>query len=257
MHLEAAVTHAASALLMPPFSLMVLCALGLVLRRRWPGTGLTLGLLSLIMMTVLSTRAGAMLVVAPLERLAAPAVGHSGAQAIVVLGAGCMANAPEYGGLATPGLISLARIRYAAKLHRATRLPILVTGGKRNCATEPEAALMARVLQEEFAIPVKWLEPDAVDTAHNAEYSKPLLRQAGVRRILLVTDALHMPRAAALFAHSGWEVAAAPTLFHSSAPLSKADLLPNARALALSQYAIHEWLGLAWIRWQYAERRHS
>ena len=51
------------------------------------------------------------------------------AQAIVVLGGGRYRDAPEYGG-DTVGEATLVRLRYAAKLHRETGLPLLVTGGK-------------------------------------------------------------------------------------------------------------------------------
>ena len=54
--------------------------------------------------------------------------GAQSAQAIVVLGAGRYPDAPEYGG-DTVSSSALQRLRYAARLHGETKLPILVTGG--------------------------------------------------------------------------------------------------------------------------------
>ena len=57
----------AGALLLPPLNLILLCALGLLLRPRWPRLGLGLSLLALVVLTVCSTRFGAGFFVAPLE----------------------------------------------------------------------------------------------------------------------------------------------------------------------------------------------
>src|SRR5262245_59038606 len=55
-----------------------------------------------------------------------------GVDAIVVLGADVVHHAPEYGGGETVGPLTLERLRYAAHLERATRLPVLVTAGRIN-----------------------------------------------------------------------------------------------------------------------------
>jgi uncharacterized SAM-binding protein YcdF (DUF218 family) len=157
-------------------------------------------------------------------------------------------SAPEYGGRDVPGLTVLFRLRYGAKLHRETGLPMLVTGGAPEGSEESEAAIMARVLREDFAVPVKWLEHQSNNTAQNAQMAAPILKQAGIYRILLVTDAIHMPRSRMMFAHNGLQVVPAPTTFFSSAPISPDDFVPNGSAFGVSHYALHEWIGIWWYR---------
>jgi uncharacterized SAM-binding protein YcdF (DUF218 family) len=247
---------AVGALLLPPLNLILLCVLGLWLTRRHPRTGATLSVLSLVLLIALSTRPGAMLVVAPLEKLNAPlsATDVKNAQAIVVLGAGRISNAPEYGGQDIPSSIALQRLRYAAKLQRETGLPILITGGRPDGSAESEAAIMARTLREDFVVPVRWLEPESNNTAENAQFSAAILRKAGVQRILLVTDAMHMQRARLVFKQTGLTIVAAPTAFTSAESGTAVDLIPHARWLQYCGYAMHEWLGLAWYRLRHQDR---
>jgi uncharacterized SAM-binding protein YcdF (DUF218 family) len=239
-------------LLMPPMSLIVLIVAGHALRRRWPRCGRALSRLGLAALLVLSTNAGSLLLVLPLERLTAPLAdaGASGAQAIVVLAAGNVHAAPEYGGADIPDDIALLRLRYAARLQHATSLPLLVSGG--NAEPEkgipPKASTMARALREDFRTPVAWTEERAADTTQNAVYSAAILKAAGVRRVLLVTHAMHMPRAAQAFAAAGLEVVPAPTMFYSRSTLSPLMFVPSWSGMFRSYYATHEWIGLAWQR---------
>ncbi|RQO37083.1 YdcF family protein [Herminiimonas sp. KBW02] len=245
----------ASALLLPPFNLILLCAMGLLLRPRWPRLGVTVSVLALLILAVCSTRSGAMLFVTPLEKQnpTLQAGDTAGAQAIVVLGGSRITNAPEYGGQDIPSAISLHRLRYAASLYRSTHLPVLVSGGHPDGGSTSEASVMARVLKEDFSVPVRWLEQTSNNTAENAQLSARMLRAAGVQRILLVTDAIHMQRAQWAYQQAGLEVVAAPTIFISSAHTTPADFLPSSQGLQLSAYALHEWLGLAWYRWRHPD----
>jgi len=239
---------AAGALLLPPFSLILLCALGLGMRRRCPRFGLSLSVVALLILAAISTRPGALLLVAPLERMNTPLTAPAalGAQAIVVLGAGRISGAPEYERRDVPGAVALQRLRYAATLQRETGLPILASGGMPDGAPVSEAAIMAHSLREDFVVPVRWLDERSNTTADNARYSAALLRAAGIRRILLVTDAIHMPRARRAFERSGMGVIAAPTVFVSAERATAADWFPRACWLHDSAYASHEWVGLAW-----------
>lgn len=244
-----------SALLLPPLSLILLALSGLYLRRRWPRSGAAVSIFALLLLAALSTYPGAMLLIAPLEKMhqALKAPDAEKAQAIVVLGGSRISAAPEYDGQDLPSAISLQRLQYAAHLQRQTGLPILVSGGQPDGAAISEAAIMARVLRQDFVVPVQWLESQSSNTAENADYSAKVLQQAGVRRILLVTDALHMPRAAAAFQQAGLQVTAAPTIFLNTIRPTIADYLPRTIWLQRSSYALHEWLGIAW----YSVRRDS
>ena len=250
-------TNAFSALLLPPLNLLIPCAFGILMRRRWPRAGTAIALLSLALLVGLSTAAGARLLIRPLEAmtpaLAAPDAAL--AQAIVVLGGGRRRNAPEYGGQDVPRAMVLGRLRYAVRLHRQTGLPMLVTGGSPevDAAAGAEAELMARVLRNDFNAPARWVEGDSDNTAQNAQYSAAILHHAGVSRILLVTDALHMPRAERVFAQAGLAVIAAPTSYLGRGPLIAADFIPGS-GLSDSHYAMHEWIGLLW--YHVAHQRH-
>jgi uncharacterized SAM-binding protein YcdF (DUF218 family) len=241
-------------LLLPPQSLFLVLAIGLLLRPWWPRLGSKLGAAAIILLFLLCTPAVANLFVEPLERFAAPleSTTGTGAQAIVVLAAGRLANAPEYGGKDIPDYIALGRLRYAARLHRETELPVLVSGGDGG-RRESYAVGMARSLRYEFGIPVRWIEGESSNTAENAQFAARILKQYGVRRILLVTDAMHMRRSMMAFAQTGLEVVAAPTIFlsFSTDDLHPFHFLPSPEGLRRSYYALYQWLGIAWYRLHY------
>lgn len=244
-------------MLLPPTNLIVFMLVGVIMRRRFPRAGLGLAGLSMVLLAVFATGAGSLLLVRPLEQLTTPLTraqttnAHAtGAQAIVVLGAGSINAAPEYGHFDIPDEVALIRLRYAAHLQHATGLPLLVTGGNgsRDGRVQAKAIGMARALRDDFRTPVTWIEPASEDTQQNARFSARILRAAGVRRILLVTHAMHMARASAAFRRAGLEVVEAPTVFYSGASTSLLSYLPGAYGLYRTYYASHEWIGLAWYR---------
>lgn len=237
-----------SALLLPPLNCILLCALGLMLHRRHPRIGLTLSAASLTILLIFSTVAGSQLLVQPLEANTDPlaATKNTGAQAIVLLGGGRLPDAPEYGGIDMPGHHSLARIQYAARLHRQTGLPVLITGGSPGGAIEAEAMIMGRVLTEDFSVPVTWLETRSNTTAENAILTAKILFPLDKRKILLVTTALHMPRSKAVFEQNGFDVVAAPTLFLGRGNFKVADFIPGGEGLQRSHAALHESIGRLW-----------
>ena len=237
-------------LILPPANLFLLIAIGLVLWRRWPRAGRMVAGTALAALALLSSTAGARLFVEPLERMTAPlrAPERAGAQAIVVLTSGRLRRAPEYGDRDIPDYVALARMRYAAHLQRRTGLPVLVSGG---LAKDGDASLadgMALALREDFGVPVKWIEARSRDTGENAAFSAALLRADGVKRILLVTDAMHMPRSRAAFERAGFDVVSAPTIFFSNQPQTLGAWMPSAEGLRRSRYAIYELIGMAWYR---------
>lgn len=63
--------------------------------------------------------------------------------------------------------------------------------------------------------------------------------------LVLVTTALHMPRAMDLFHQVGLEPTPAPTN-HLSKPVRSKWIFPNAKTLMKTQYWLHEQLGLLW-----------
>lgn len=246
-------------LILPPAGLFLLLVFGLLLSHRYPKTGRALSAGAVLLLFFLSTGVGARMLVNPLEQLtrALSTAEGTGAQAIVVLAAGRYTNAPEYGGAEVPDYIALARLRYAAHLYRETGLPLLVSGGNGtpDGLYKPKAWAMATALRHDFSVPVRWIEPASATTAENALFSTRMLKRDEVSRILLVTDAMHMPRSVMAFAENGMEVIPAPTVFLSTGELTWHDFLPSAEHLRRSCYATYEWLGLAWYAVRYADKR--
>ncbi len=251
--MDIALTYLLEDLLLPPASLLLLAFAALACRRRWPRLAGAVLFLCLSLLTALAMPKVASLLCEPLESTALPfnpAI-SSGAEAIVVLGRGRYLRAPEYGGDTVPAF-ALERLRYAARLARATGLPLAVAGGAPLEDGAAEGDLMRRILEREFRVAVRWIERESRNTAENALL---LRRQLPVDRIVLVTHALHMPRARAMFERAGFIVTPAPLGFVTrpglDQPPTAFDFVPDASALTVSRIALHEYLGLLWYRWRY------
>lgn len=171
---------------------------------------------------------------------------YPAASAIVVLGG---ALAPPAGRSSESNLGAAAdRVRYAAHLFHAGKAPLILLSG----GADPqqyrysEARAMAAFLEElGVAASALLLEEDSRNTRENASYSASLLKAQGVGHILLVTSALHMPRARKLFSDQGFQVVPAPTDFESDqGPSGLLAWLPDGGALDGSGRAFKELIGL-------------
>ena len=168
--------------------------------------------------------------------------------AIVVLGGGVEAVAPEYGAgnLASP---SLERLRYGLWLSRETGVPVAFSGGIGwsgvQGATEAEVA--ARIAAHDFRLPLRWMESESRDTRQNAGYTVPLLKGSGITRIVLVTHGWHMPRALRAFEDAarpaGMQVEPAPMGLASGSDAPVLHWLPSAHGFQRLRQGLREWLG--------------
>lgn len=230
-----------SELILPPFGPFLLLWLGLLLVRRRPWLGYGIAIAATALLYVFSLTATHDWLRSPwpdVPRVVQPP--YPPAQAIVVFGGGRYLDAPEYGG-DTAAAGTLERVRYAAKLHRETGLPLLVSGGRPgDLGTLTEAAIMQGILEQEFGIPVRWLETTAQDTKQNAQRSARLLREDGVRVVLLVTDGYHAERAAAAFAGTGVEAVPMPTGFVRREPRNAGAWTPSLAGLLQNRYWLYE-----------------
>lgn len=179
------------------------------------------------------------------------------APAIVLLGGGTEPIVPPR----TEVEVSDAgdRILYAAELWRQGRAREIVVAGGRLAVDGrlgPEADDIERLLAT-MGVPREVIRSERLsrNTEENAVEVKRLLSQSGISRILLVTSAIHMPRAVALFQAQGFDVVPAPTDYRVVRRVPAAswaawlwdtffDLAPDARALAYTDDVIHERLGL-------------
>jgi uncharacterized SAM-binding protein YcdF (DUF218 family) len=247
--MDVTTTRIIESLTLPPGGLLLLAFIGLIL---WKiGLGRRLFVLALLLLWLFSLPITAGLLMAGLERY--PALEKQGlaaqeAQAIVVLGGGRYLDAPEYEG-DTLNQRGFYRLRYAAKLAKATGLPVIPSGGTIQRG-KAEAVIAAKILREEFGVEVEHLEQRSQTTWENARYTAQLMKKEGINKILLVTEAFHMPRAMHSFKRNGIDPIPAPTHFkyvpYEHYALS--DILPAAKALAYSADALHEYLGLTWYR---------
>lgn len=89
-------------------------------------------------------------------------------------------------------------------------------------------------------------ETRATSTRENARYCADMLRELGIRRVVLVTSALHLRRATKYFEREGLEVYGAIAdlqSFDTDSINSVSDFLPSSDAMFQSQMALHEVLG--------------
>ncbi len=178
------------------------------------------------------------------------AIPRQDAEAFVVLPAGVTTRAPTQ---PAPGLdfSSYLRVRYAAWLYRNWKpLPVLASGGTAGPSARPVAvsevmkeALLANGVPPEMI----WTETRSSSTYENAVYSARVLREKGIRRVALVTEGYHMPRAEGAFRKQGLEVVPAPCCFRSTwGPMTWRTWLPSADAILRNEDCLHEWVGLLW-----------
>jgi uncharacterized SAM-binding protein YcdF (DUF218 family) len=251
--MEWLIQNAIAAALVPPGVLVLTLLAGFLLlrRRRWVGRAVIA--FTVAALYVLSTQYAADRLLLALEPAPADPRASPAGEVIVVLGAGTYFDAPEYGATTVNGN-ALVRLRYAAHLHRHTGKPILVAGGSPEGAPVGEAVYMKAVLERDFGVPVQWTEAHSRNTLENARFSRTLLGER-IRRIYLVTQAWHMPRARLAFEHAGFEVIPAPTDYATRFRLTLLDFLPHARALRDSSLFFREALGIAWYRIKFALAR--
>lgn len=228
-------------LALPPAGLLILACAGLWLPEPWRTVALVAGL---GLLWIAATPLVGLWLLRGLERYP-PLDPHRLAadpdrDAIVVLDAGRYQRiASRRAGEVKPE--TLERLRHAAMLGRRTALPVLATG-------DGAGSLMGVVLEEDFGVPARWLELESRNTQENADFSAAMLRRAGRRRVVLVTHAWHMARAARAFERTGLDVVPAPCAFAGPdrQELRLLSLVPSAGGLLSTWRALHEWIGLAW-----------
>jgi len=126
---------------------------------------------------------------------------------------------------------------------------IIFTGG--SASLDPNAPLEAPLAVQEFqALGVAHdritAEEQSRNTVENAVFSRLLADPKPGQRWLLVTSASHMPRAIAAFRAAGFAVEAYPVDWHTQGRRDLAELFGSpAGGLAMTDYAVHEWIGLA------------
>jgi uncharacterized SAM-binding protein YcdF (DUF218 family) len=171
--------------------------------------------------------------------------------AVVVLGSGRRALAPEYG-VSTLNARSVERLRYGIWLSRETDLPLAFSGGIGHGAPDgnTEAEIAARITEREFGHKLRWQEGRSRDTRENARYTVALLQAQGIEHIVLVSHQYHMKRALRNFARAvpaegpALRLTAAPLGVRAAGPRLAGDWVPTAEGFEHTRTVLHEWLGL-------------
>jgi uncharacterized SAM-binding protein YcdF (DUF218 family) len=251
-----------AALVLPPVPLLLLMLFGarLILPRR--GLGFLLVLMSATLLWLsacqgtgrllqnFALKPPAALQGDELDRLKAEGKNRAPATAIIVLGGGLVPRAPEYG-VSDLSAHSLQRLRYGIWLGRETGLPVGFSGGLGwahiESAGRSEAEIAGRIAQQEYNRPLRWAETESRDTRENAIRTAVLLRGSGVKEIVLVTHAYHMPRARKVFEEAAaGEIRITPAPMGYFVPTDRAvlDWLPSRAGYEQVALALHELLGL-------------
>lgn len=240
---------------LPPGIFVVMALVGWWLLRRRPRVGRAIVTASFVLLYLCSLNWVSYWLHRSLEvgpSLLPDEARHSGAGAIVVLAAGMRPDRRELG---YPALEdnSLIRVFYGVHLHRVTGLPLVFSGGATARNLEPLAPAMAQTAMEMGVKPENiWLELRSRTTFENARFSRELLAEKGIKRILLVTQSWHMWRSVFVFERGGLEVVPAPcdhVVWHPNR--NWAILIPNARNLQMTSVALEEWLGNLVYRLRY------
>jgi uncharacterized SAM-binding protein YcdF (DUF218 family) len=170
--------------------------------------------------------------------------------AVVVLAGGNNRN-PDTGQTSILGTDSVNRMICGLRVWRQTSTPALVlTGGVGDPLgrTPPDADAM-REFAVEFGVPATTIltESRSRHTAESATEVRRLLPRT--HRIVLVTNAVHLPRSTALFRKQGFDVTPFPcTYFAGSEGWSVDDFVPSAGGFWLVGAALHEYVGMAVYR---------
>ena len=186
-----------------------------------------------------------------LERRAGEAATESlpRADAIVVLG-GTLSPPGASGGDAN---LSAAadRLVYATRLYELGKAPVILISGGHGSGVGVDAmdaeSVHAAALLAGWGIPASAIltETESINTYENAVYSKLMLDQHGLKTALLVTSAMHMPRALATFRSAGIDATPAATDFEASGPGPSGLLAWSASpaALEVTTRALKEYVG--------------
>ena len=184
----------------------------------------------------------------PLENKYPPLFAKEDARAIVVLGGGYVEMSPEYG-LGALSMDSEKRAIYGMELSRAYDLPLIFSGGAAYDSKQPgTAAEAAGRLWRTLGVDRDriTLETKSLDTKGNA---REVAGVTGNGPFILVTTAMHMPRSVLAFEKAGLRVYAAPTDYRAKrTPITLSDFFPDASALEVSRFALHEYVGLLYYR---------
>ena len=174
---------------------------------------------------------------------------------IVVLGAG-HSSSPDIAANSQVGPSALYRIVEGVRLHRAIPEGRILFSGGVTLGVAPDARIAADVASSLGVSPERIRL--SLSPRTTAEEMACIREYIGTQRFLLVTTALHMPRAMILANRNGLHAIPAPTDYHTriSTKDGAVRLLPQLSSLWLASATVHELLGIAVLHIQAATGSH-
>jgi len=239
--------------------LMVLALVTLWKRPRWAAGAIAL---ALIILLVGSNGWVSRFLVRSLEWQNLPHAELPNAEAIVVLGGATKPAIPPRPAvdLSEEG----DRVLYGAQLYQQKKAPVVIVSGGRihwRDSGPSESADMATILSQ-MGVPASAIiqDPDSLNTYENAVNVRKILEARGIRQVLLVTSAMHMPRSLLIFKRQGIAAIPAPTDFlvtenelqelQSSPQATLLNMLPDSDRLQQLTRALKEYIGLVVYRFR-------
>jgi uncharacterized SAM-binding protein YcdF (DUF218 family) len=235
--------------IVPPSSLFILMAIGLLIFKRHRRAGYILLISGLSLLYILSLSPVSDLLLRPLERAYSVLINENiSADAIVVPGGGSvdlrwMGVGPD------PSAETGMRLMKGVELARKLNLPLVLCGGNgepfatnvRDAESMTMAAYRLGILPHQLIV-----ENESRNTLENSYAARKLVKG---NRIILATSAYYMRRAVKMFERRGFTVIPAPVYFLTQhRKINLFSLIPGAGNLSRSTVAIAEWISMAWWR---------
>lgn len=167
---------------------------------------------------------------------------------ILILGGG-HSIAPELPSTGQLMSSALGRITEGIRIHRLIASSKLICSGNSQSKRTTQAEMLANAAVELGVFPVDTLQLRRASNTQEEllEYKK---RFGIERKVILVTSAFHMPRAIAICQLNGIDAIPAPADFYLKKDPSRGyfDFRPSVSKISMMQMALHEQLGLLWLR---------
>jgi uncharacterized SAM-binding protein YcdF (DUF218 family) len=171
------------------------------------------------------------------------------AEAIVVL-SGWVLPPDEVRAEPELGASTLYRCLKAAELYRVHGpCTIVLCGGH----LPPDAEFAFGDVMHDFMLTQNIPDSDllvedrSTTTHENAVEAGLLLQERHIEKVILVTDAMHLPRAAACFRAQGIDAIPVGCQYRSAGFQWRFEaFIPNAKSAAVVANATHDWVGLIW-----------
>ncbi len=235
--------------------LLILC---LILHKKKPKTAFWLGLSALLILFICGNRWVANSLAKSLEWRYLPPQTLPTTEVIVVLGGAT--DSADYPRLMAEVNSAGDRVLAAANLYQQGVAPVLLLSGGNLNFSQARGSTPAEEMRQILALmgipdSALWLQDQSQNTYEDALYSAAMLKEKGISAVVLVTSAMHMPRAVRLFEHQGISVTPIPVdytiteqnwgdLWRFNLAELPMRLLPSTSALGLTTEVIKEYLGM-------------